>query len=563
MKFSLKKKSILYVLVIALVLSSVAVFIGYQVYSNTMDEHYETTSLDLAKTASALVDADKVDEYVQGIMEIYRKNPMPEFATAQEEADYYAQYAGLKDESYREMFSILQSVKENNRDVQYLYLFALDPESKSGVYILDADTSESACPMGTWDIIYPENYAVFEDPERGFPAYITQTEEFGWLCSAGAPITTSDGTVVAYAMIEVSMNDVMADRADFLRNISAAMAVATVIMAVIFILLVNRSVVKPINQLAAAASSFVDEKNAGEDRKSAISQLNIHTGDEIEALCDAVKKMEIDIDNFIVHISKITAEKERIGAELNVATQIQADMLPRIFPAFPERKEFDIYATMNPAKEVGGDFYDFFLVDDDHLAVVIADVSGKGVPAALFMVIAKTLIKNHAQNKDTPGSVFTQTNAQLCEGNDAGLFVTAWMGVLEISTGSFIYVNAGHNPPLLKRAGGAYEWLKSRPGFVLAGMEGVRYRENSLQLEPGDCLYLYTDGVTEATSGAQELFGEERLQHTLNESKDLPVDQLLPKVKQAIDTFVGEAEQFDDITMLGLEYREKGGGLNG
>ena len=563
MKFSLKKKSILFVLVIALVLSCVAVFIGYRIYSDTMDERYENISMDLAKTAADLVDAEKVRDYTEAILEIYRKNPMPEFKSQQEEADYYAQYTGIQDEAYQEMFNVLQAVKSNNRDVQYLYISTLDTQSKSGIYILDVDTSESACPMGTWDIIYPENYGIFEDPERGFPAYTTQTAEFGWLCTAGAPIITDDGTVVGYAMIEVSMNDVMADRADFLRNISAAMAVATVIMAVIFILLVNRSVVKPINQLAAAAASFVDEKNAGEDRKSAISQLNVHTGDEIEALCDAVKKMEIDIDNFIVHISKITAEKERIGAELNVATQIQADMLPRIFPAFPERKEFDIYATMNPAKEVGGDFYDFFLVDDDHLAVVIADVSGKGVPAALFMVIAKTLIKNHAQNKDTPGSVFTQTNAQLCEGNDAGLFVTAWMGVLEISTGSFIYVNAGHNPPLLKRAGGAYEWLKSRPGFVLAGMEGVRYRENSLQLEPGDCLYLYTDGVTEATSGAQELFGEERLQHTLNESKDLPVDQLLPKVKQAIDTFVGEAEQFDDITMLGLEYREKGGGLNG
>ena len=563
MKFSLKKKSILFVLVIALVLSCVAVFIGYRIYSDTMDERYENISMDLAKTAADLVDAEKVRDYTEAILEIYRKNPMPEFKSQQEEADYYAQYTGIQDEAYQEMFNVLQAVKSNNRDVQYLYISTLDTQSKSGIYILDVDTSESACPMGTWDIIYPENYGIFEDPERGFPAYTTQTAEFGWLCTAGAPIITDDGTVVGYAMIEVSMNDVMADRADFLQNISLAMAGATILMAVIFILLVNRSVVRPINQLAAAASSFVDEKNAGEDRKYAISQLNIHTGDEIEALCDAVKKMEIDIDNFIVHISKITAEKERIGAELNVATQIQADMLPRIFPAFPERKEFDIYATMNPAKEVGGDFYDFFLVDDDHLAVVIADVSGKGVPAALFMVIAKTLIKNHAQNKDTPGIVFTQTNAQLCEGNDAGLFVTAWMGVLEISTGSFIYVNAGHNPPLLKRAGGAYEWLKSRPGFVLAGMEGVRYRENSLQLEPGDCLYLYTDGVTEATSGAQELFGEERLQHTLNESKDLPVDQLLPKVKQAIDTFVGEAEQFDDITMLGLEYREKGGGLNG
>ena len=558
MKFSLKKKSILFVLVIAVILSSVAVFIGYRIYSNTMDEHYETTSLDLARTAASLVDAEKVGEYSEAILEIYRKNPMPEFETAQGEADYYAQYGFIQDENYQEMFDILQDIKTNNREVQYLYLFTLDPESKSGVYILDADTSESACPMGTWDIIYPENYAVFEDPERGFPAYITRTEEFGWLCSAGAPVIAEDGTVVAYAMIEVSMNDVMSDRTDFLRSISLVMAGVTILLAILFILLVNHSIVLPINRLAAAASSFVDEKNAEEKGPSGISQLNIHTGDEIEALYKAVKKMEIDIDQFIVHISKITAEKERIGAELNVATQIQADMLPRIFPAFPERKEFDIYATMNPAKEVGGDFYDFFLIDEDHLAVVIADVSGKGVPAALFMVIAKTLIKNHAQNRETPGSVFTQTNAQLCEGNDAGLFVTAWMGVLEISTGQFVYVNAGHNPPLLKHAGGGYEWLKSRPGFVLAGMEGIRYRENSLQMEPGDCLYLYTDGVTEATNEKQELFGEIRLQTVLNETPDLPVDRLLQKVKQSIDTFAGEAEQFDDITMLGLEYKEKG-----
>ena len=253
-----------------------------------------------------------------------------------------------------------------------------------------------------------------------------------------------------------------------------------------------------------------------------------------------------------------SAARQRIETELNVATQIQADMLPRIFPAFPEREEFDVYATMNPAKEVGGDFYDFFLVDDDHLAVVIADVSGKGVPAALFMVIAKTLIKNHAQNQEAPGTVFTQTNEQLCEGNDAGLFVTGWMGVLEISTGKFVYVNAGHNPPLLKRAGGTFEWLKSRPGFVLAGMEGVRYRENTLQLEPGDRLYLYTDGVTEATNSHEELFGDERLQNALNEYMDLPVEQFLPKIKECIDAFVGDADQFDDITMLALDYQSKG-----
>ena len=375
--------------------------------------------------------------------------------------------------------------------------------------------------------------------------------------------------------VDISMNDVMADRMDFLRVVLFAILLAMVAACVILVLLVNRFVVNPINQVARAALQYVSDRRTSEGRsastgvrristgedgeeRSAISKLNIHTGDEIQALSEAIKTMELEINEYIQDLTTVTAEKERIGAELNVATQIQADMLPRIFPAFPEREEFDVYATMNPAKEVGGDFYDFFLVDDDHLAVVIADVSGKGVPAALFMVIAKTLIKNHAQNQEAPGTVFTQTNEQLCEGNDAGLFVTGWMGVLEISTGKFVYVNAGHNPPLLKRAGGTFEWLKSRPGFVLAGMEGVRYRENTLQLEPGDRLYLYTDGVTEATNSHEELFGDERLQNALNEYMDLPVEQFLPKIKECIDAFVGDADQFDDITMLALDYQSKG-----
>ena len=547
MKFSLKKKSILFVLVIAVVLSCVAVFVGYRVYSDTMDEHYETTSFDLAKTAAAMVDAEQVREYAQSILEIYRQAPMPEFETAREEADYYAQYAPLQDESYREMFDILQGVKTNNRDVQYLYLFTLDPESRSGVYILDADTSESACPMGTWDIIYPENYAVFEDPERGFPAYITRTEEFGWLCSAGAPVVADDGAVVAYAMIEVSMNDVMADRADFLRNISLAMAAVTIVLAAVFILLVNRSVVLPINRLAAAASSFVEEKNAEEKGPSGISQLNIHTGDEIQALYEAVKKMEIDIDQFIAHISAITAEKERIGAELNVATQIQADMLPRIFPPFPERPEFDIYASMTPAKEVGGDFYDFFLVDDDHLALVIADVSGKGVPAALFMVIAKTLLKNAAQTGLSPRAVLEKVNNQLCENNEAEMFVTVWLGVYEISTGRLTAANAGHEYPAIQRADGAFELYRDRHGFVLAGMENARYREYELEL-----------GVAEATDGANTLYGTDRMLSALNRGRGRMPEELLRDMKADIDRFVGGAPQFDDITMLAIRRRDTG-----
>lgn len=251
---------------------------------------------------------------------------------------------------------------------------------------------------------------------------------------------------------------------------------------------------------------------------------------------------------------------ERIGAELNVAIQIQADMLPNIFPAFPEHDEFDIYATMVPAKEVGGDFYDMFMVDESHLAIVMADVSGKGVPAALFMVIAKTLIKNHALNKESPSQIFTNVNKQLCENNEVGMFVTGWMGIMDIFTGHMDYVNAGHNYPLIIRKDGSVEWIKSRPGFVLASMEGVHYRQNELLLEEGDMIYLYTDGVIEALDISQELFGDERLERVLS-AEDIKVmkpEMLLGRVAEELKLFAGEAEQADDITMLALYRNIKG-----
>ncbi len=287
------------------------------------------------------------------------------------------------------------------------------------------------------------------------------------------------------------------------------------------------------------------------------AQIPVETHDEIGTLADAFNRMTGSLKKYISDLTAVTAEKERIGAELNVATDIQASMLPSIFPAFPDRTEFDIYATMVPAKEVGGDFYDFFMVDGDHLGIVMADVSGKGVPAALFMVIAKTLIKNHAQNGEPPEEVFTSVNDQLCESNDAGMFVTGWMAVLNLRTGELTYANAGHNPPLLRREGGSFEYLRSKPGFVLAGLEGMQYTQSSLTLERGDALYLYTDGVTEATDLREQLYGEDRLRAVLNANSDVPLSQLLAAVKADVDAFVGEAPQFDDITMLALRYRGK------
>ena len=247
--------------------------------------------------------------------------------------------------------------------------------------------------------------------------------------------------------------------------------------------------------------------------------------------------------------------RQRIETELNVATQIQADMLPRLFPAFPERPEFDIYASMTPAKEVGGDFYDFFLVDDDHLALVIADVSGKGVPAALFMVIAKTLLKNAVQAGMTPKQALEAVNDQLCENNESEMFVTVWLGIYDISTGLLTAANAGHEFPAIRHKNGDFELYKDPHGFVLAGMKGARYREYSLNLKTGDTLFVYTDGVAEAKNSENVLYGTQRMLIALNREKDASPSRLLQIVKEDIAGFVGEAAQFDDLTMLAIQRK--------
>ncbi len=282
-----------------------------------------------------------------------------------------------------------------------------------------------------------------------------------------------------------------------------------------------------------------------------------HTHDEIDVLASSFGTMTERIEKYIVDITTITAEKERIGAELSVATQIQADMLPCIFPAFPERKEFDIFASMSPAKEVGGDFYDFFLLDDDHLAMVMADVSGKGVPAALFMVISKTIIKNQAQFLKSPKQILETANNLLQENNAEDMFVTVWLGIMEISTGRLQAVNAGHEYPVIRGANGQFELLKDKHGMVLGTMPGMKYREYEAQIEEGGCLFLYTDGVAEATNANNELYGTDRMLAALNREPMASPKQLLVNVRADIDAFVGTAPQFDDITMLAMERKKQ------
>lgn len=271
----------------------------------------------------------------------------------------------------------------------------------------------------------------------------------------------------------------------------------------------------------------------------------------ISAICIKLAAKGRDI---VFQQEQITLKNARIESELTLANDIQAHMLPNIFPPFPDQNEIDIYATMHPAKEVGGDFYDFFMLDEKNVALVIADVSGKGVPAALVMVITKTLIKNEVSMGLSPAEAFTKVNHMLCEGNDNNMFVTAWLGVLNTETGILTYVNAGHNPPLVRLADGGFTFLRTRPGLVLAGMDGIKYRQNELQMQPGDRLFLYTDGITEATNPAKELYGNDRLQSYLNAHTNEPMKAVLSGLTADINAFADTEEQFDDMTMLMLDY---------
>jgi sigma-B regulation protein RsbU (phosphoserine phosphatase) len=257
-------------------------------------------------------------------------------------------------------------------------------------------------------------------------------------------------------------------------------------------------------------------------------------------------------------VKTVTAEKERIGTELHLAQQIQEGMLPSVFPPYPERVEFDLYASMNPAKEVGGDFYDFFLIDEDHLALVMADVSGKSVPGALFMMVSKAILKNNAMMSKSPAEILTVTNETICSNNKMEMFVTVWRGILEISTGRILASNAGHEYPVVCRKGGSFEVFKDKHGFVVGGMPGSKYKEYELTLEPGSKLFLYTDGLPEATDAAGNMFGSERILSSLNEITEGSPEAVLGSIRKAVDAFVDSAEQFDDLTMMCVEYKGKG-----
>ena len=292
------------------------------------------------------------------------------------------------------------------------------------------------------------------------------------------------------------------------------------------------------------------------DGETVRAQLSVDVpGNEIGQLSSDVVSMTEKIDAYVNEIETITSERERIRTELDLASRIQNSTLPSEFPPFPERREFDIFASMDPAKEVGGDFFNFFMVDDDHLAFLIADVSGKGIPAALFMMVCNIFIQNAAQGKLSPAEALEQVNDEICKRNPQEMFVSVWLAVLEISTGKVTATNAGHEYPAIYTPGKGYELLKDKHGFVIGGMEGVRYKDYEVQLEKGSKLFVYTDGLAEATDKENNMFGIERMIDALNETCEMAPEETLKAVRARVDEFVKDAEQFDDLTMLCIEYK--------
>ena len=332
------------------------------------------------------------------------------------------------------------------------------------------------------------------------------------------------------------------------RNILVLLVVFIVAVGMIAAFSITGRIIDPLNTITRRVASL------GVRNRQFKMEDVYRTGDEIEVLAESFAKQSALNMLYIDQIRHVTAEKERISAELDMASKIQASQLPRLFPAFPNRREFSLFASMTPAKEVGGDFYDFFMVGTDHIALVMADVSGKGVPAALLMMVARVLIKSSLQNGKSPAEALESVNKQICESNDAGFFVTIWVAVLEISTGKGVASNAGHEHPVLRRAGGSYELVIYRHSMPVGTMEGIRFEQHEFHLNPGDSIFVYTDGVAEATNGDDELYGTERMLSALNSEPDAQPEQVLTNVMNDITGFVDGAEQFDDITMLCFRY---------
>ena len=541
-----------------LLLGIIALFIGLSVYGSSIILRFVHHAFETASHAQVSVTrgADSVS-LAKEVMAVYRSLTPEQRAKMKTDPEEYRSFYASIDTAvggggtWDRLTGLLRTFVIDLDDV---YLGMYDEENNALVYIANADENAFLYP-GDWETVPRREVRRFMNWDGTGVLYeISSTDEYGWLCTAGYPIRDDSGEICEFLLADVTLVNITEGMTDYIVRVSLGILAATGVMVWFIRKRIKTTVADPIDAIADAAVAYVKGKKDGVEGEH-FSALNITTGDELENLSHVMADMEKDLARHEDHIRAITAEKERINTELNMAARIQASMLPSAFPAFPDRTEFDIFASMNAAREVGGDFYDFFLIDEDHLCMVIADVSGKGIPGALFMMISKVMIQNYAKQDKDPAEILSLLNESICSNNPMEMFVTVWIGILEISTGRLTAANAGHEYPALYRKGEGFSLFKDKHGLVAGAMPGISYTDYELRLAPGDKLFVYTDGVPEATNAETELFGTDRMLQALNAVSDAGPSGLLSGVRESVDAFVKDAEQVDDLTMLGFEYR--------
>ena len=520
-------------LIFGILMTIVNSLTGYKEFKQELENLYGDITIQLAKTGASYIHVDSIPYWV-------KHEP---------------------DEEWEETNQKLDTLT-NTSDLAYIYVSVISPDYKTRTYVFDTvnqlslEAGSTVIPFGTVSSLenkdeeYINNLKLVIEEGKNYTSFTYKGE--GGHVTTAIPLFGTDGKVTAIMSIVKPMNEIKEHKRNFLRSIIISATILTLLFIALYAFLLYMGIIRPILFVTYETSHLAEHHGELTGLLKKIRYRN-----EIGKLANSVEKMSRDMNKYIEDLTHATAEKERLGTELNVAKQIQADMLPKVFPPYKNHPEIELFASMTPAKEVGGDFYDFYMLDNDHFAMVVGDVSGKGVPAALFMVITKTLLKDTAEHEYNPAKVFEHVNKILCEGNESGLFVTCWMGILTISTGELNFANAGHNAPIIKN-GGEIKYLSTKPNLMLAAMDGIPYTNNTLKLNKGDRLFIYTDGITEATNDYDELYGEERLLKVLKSVQDTgkTTRDILDIVRNDLNDFVLEAPQFDDITMLCMIYKD-------
>ena len=506
---------------------------GIVSFTNAFDEMNSTTTFHMAYTAASLVNGDHIKAYLAG------EEP-EEYARTKRILDAYCHRMSVSliyvidvDQSdYERFVSVFNSVDNTVDDSNYVP-WEIGHKRET----TNEDYRKSYEDLYAKEKEYATIYRL--RPGNGLKPHITTI----------VPVTNSEGDVTALLCIQRPIHELEKAIIRFMLHIVIIVLIMGALASHLAAKSLARWVFIPIKRVSDEASRFARENTKGEELG------DVSRFEEIDTLSRSIDKMETDMVNYIENLTAYTAERERIGMELSFAKNIQHSSLPAKFPAFPDRTDFDIYAYMKPAREVGGDFYNFRLLDDDHLAMWIGDVSDKGVPAALFMMAINIVINNRASMGGTPAEIMAFVNNNICEHNEANLFVTIWLGILEISTGRLTFVNAGHEEPALYRKGGSFELYKTKHNVAVGVFPDIEYTNYDIHLGRGDKLFVYTDGVPEATDMFDKLYTTGRMLEALNKYRDGSPQEILEGINKSVKEFVGDRPQFDDLTMLGFELK--------